>query len=178
VASLCEGRICGLFCVPRYNAVQPVESQPTFLSNMSLPSSGLKNKPSKKSAFKCNQVKLNSCSFLLWLPLQSWWSGRHVLPKRRLTFNKLHDFYMPEYRALHNHTRDNLKSYNEYADTVTWHIYIMNKFTICAFRWNRTKVHCTKQETKVPFGARFNGKRLLAYPRLSCEGNVDSGLIV
>jgi hypothetical protein len=34
----------------RYNAVQSIESQPTFRRNISPPSSGSKNKPSKKSS--------------------------------------------------------------------------------------------------------------------------------
>jgi hypothetical protein len=39
-----------VFCLLGYNAVQSIESQPTFRRNMSPPSSGSEKEPSKKPA--------------------------------------------------------------------------------------------------------------------------------
>jgi hypothetical protein len=58
-----------------YNAVQSVESQPTFRMNISPPTSGSKNKPS----FPLSGFILRP---------QRW--RRHALPKRPLTFNGLY----------------------------------------------------------------------------------------
>jgi hypothetical protein len=66
------------FNLLRYNAIQFVDSQLTFQRNTSLSSSGSKTKPSEKWAWR--QV-----------PNRVWRSKRYVLPKRRLTFNGLHD---------------------------------------------------------------------------------------
>jgi hypothetical protein len=62
-----------------YNAVQSVESQPTFRRNISPPSSGSTNRPSMKLSWK------NVASIaLLW----RW--RRYVPPKSLMTFNWLH----------------------------------------------------------------------------------------
>jgi hypothetical protein len=66
-----------------YNAVQSVKCQPTFRRNISPPSSGSKNKLSKKAAWK--QVASRAR-----LILRPWRWRQYVPPKRRLTFNGLH----------------------------------------------------------------------------------------
>jgi hypothetical protein len=71
-----------------YNAVKPVESQPTFRRNVTPPYSG-----SKESRW---QAEL-SLGFLAWLILRPWIWRRHVPRKRRLT-----ELFI----------RDNLKSYH------------------------------------------------------------------
>jgi hypothetical protein len=74
-----------------HNAVQSVESQVTFWTNMSPQSSGSENKPSKKTSMKADaKWALLSC----WFParLILWPSGRrrHAPLKHPLTFNRLH----------------------------------------------------------------------------------------
>jgi hypothetical protein len=70
-----------------YNAVSSVESQLTFRRKISPPSSGSKNKPSKKPAWK----KLPS----------------------RVAYQLLSRRYIPEGGTLHNHRCENLISYIE-----------------------------------------------------------------
>jgi hypothetical protein len=62
--------------------------------NISPPSSGPKNKLSNISAWS-EEVGRAWCWYLGWLTLRLWKWNRHVLPKRRLTFLRLH----PENRA-------------------------------------------------------------------------------
>jgi hypothetical protein len=76
-----------VFYLLGYNAVQPVESQPTFRRNMS-PSSWGSNRSSEKPASSACQLLLRC--FIARLILQSWRWRRHVSPKRRLTFNGVH----------------------------------------------------------------------------------------
>jgi hypothetical protein len=59
---------------------------------MSPPSSGWKGKPGKKPAWNSKQ----GCWFLAPLTPQAWRWSRHVPPKRRQTFNGLHDFFSPQ----------------------------------------------------------------------------------
>jgi hypothetical protein len=86
----CQCRIWGSHCggyeesyLLGYNAVQSIESQPTFRRNMSPTSAGSK----KKSSSACH---LLSRWFLTRLILRPWRLRRHVPPKRQLTFNWLH----------------------------------------------------------------------------------------
>jgi hypothetical protein len=72
------------FCLGESNAVYSVESKQTFRRNVSPPCSGSKTKP--RAA--CHLI---SRLFLAWLILLLWSRGRHVSPKRWLTFNGLHD---------------------------------------------------------------------------------------
>jgi hypothetical protein len=64
--------------IPEDTILQSVGSQLTFRRNKSPPSSGSKNKP-----------KIVACSLCAWFILQPRRWMRHVLPKRRLTFNGL-----------------------------------------------------------------------------------------
>jgi hypothetical protein len=50
------------FCLPGYNAMQSVESEPKFRRNMSPPSSWSKNKPSKKHSSGCEMHCLLECN--------------------------------------------------------------------------------------------------------------------
>jgi hypothetical protein len=70
------------------------ESQPTFRRNISPPSSGSKDNPDKRPA----------AGFLAWFILRPWRWGRHVPPKRMLT-------YIAEDKPLYNCCQ-NLRSYN------------------------------------------------------------------
>jgi hypothetical protein len=69
-----------------------------FRRNMSPPSSGSKNTPSKKPheagsrkrGESCKWVVLLATRFMLVSCLASTWRREHVLPKRQLTFNWMH----------------------------------------------------------------------------------------
>jgi hypothetical protein len=64
------------------------ESRLMFWRNMPPPSSGLKNKSSKKT--RGSSCSLFLAGFLAWLTLQSWKLGWYSPPKHQLTFTRLH----------------------------------------------------------------------------------------
>jgi hypothetical protein len=70
-----------------YSTVEIVGTQPTFLRNMSPPSSGSKNKPSKKLAERRWETELPELARLI---LRPWRWRRHVPQKRRLSSSRLH----------------------------------------------------------------------------------------
>jgi hypothetical protein len=92
-----------------YNTVQSVERQPTFRRNISPPSSGSNNKPSKKAAESMWQAE-PLLALLAWSIFRPRRWRRHVPPKSRLTFNGLHSVISQD-RTLHNHRCENFKSY-------------------------------------------------------------------
>jgi hypothetical protein len=65
-------------CLLDYNGVQSVESEPTFRRNISPPSSGVKNKPSKKPTTRFQTgSRLTQFSTM-------------TMEERQLTINRLH----------------------------------------------------------------------------------------
>jgi hypothetical protein len=79
------------FYILRYNAVQSVENHLKFRRNISPLSSGSKCNPSKKPAEA--DRKPNLClphAFTLVPYFDPEDGGRHIPPKRRLTFNELY----------------------------------------------------------------------------------------
>jgi hypothetical protein len=71
-------------CIFRHSTMQSVEIKPIFGDNISPPSSGSKDKPSKQSL-------ILACRwFPAWLTFRPWRWRRHVPPKHWFTFNGLH----------------------------------------------------------------------------------------
>jgi hypothetical protein len=71
-----------------YNGVWSFESHQISRRYMSFPSSGSKNKRSRKPEWK---VTSRACWFLAWLIRFPWRWMRHVPPKRLLIFIELHE---------------------------------------------------------------------------------------
>jgi hypothetical protein len=83
-----------------YSAVQSVEIQPTFRKNISPPSSGSKNKPSKKEAWELClpfSFTLVSCSaYFSSLKMEATRSSETLVDFQRTTWR-----YVPDYSTLH-----------------------------------------------------------------------------
>jgi hypothetical protein len=84
-----------------YNAMQSVESQPTFRRNM-IPSSGSKNKPSEKPASK----QVATSAYFSTPKMEAICSSETSVDFQRTTRR-----YIPEDSSLHNHRCEYLKSY-------------------------------------------------------------------
>jgi hypothetical protein len=80
-----------------YNAMWFVESQPTFRRSMLLPSSGSKNKPSKKPVFASHFMLVSCLVYFSTLKMEATcFSGKSV------HFQWTTRRYIPEDKTLHN----------------------------------------------------------------------------
>jgi hypothetical protein len=89
-----------------HNAVQSVESEPTFRRNMLPPSAGSKNKPRALLATSITLISFLAYSFTL--KMEAACSSETSVDTQRTTRR-----YIPEDRTLHNHRYENLKSYKK-----------------------------------------------------------------
>jgi hypothetical protein len=96
-----------MFCLLEYTVVLSVEIQLTFRSNMSPPSSQLKNKPSRALALLLARFMQISClAYSVTVKMGATYSSEMSVDFQRTTWR-----YIPEDRTLHNHRCENLKSY-------------------------------------------------------------------
>jgi hypothetical protein len=96
------------YCLLGYNTVWSVENQPAFRRNILPPSSGSKNKVSKKPELCLPPAfTLVSCSaYSSTLKMEAICSSETSVDFQRTTQR-----YIPEDGTLHNHRCENLKSY-------------------------------------------------------------------
>jgi hypothetical protein len=111
-----------------YNTVYRVESQPTFRRNMSLPSSGSQNTPSKKPA-------RNSCSYYL-LMLVSWLASSTLKMEATCSVETSVDLqpttgrYIPEVRILHNRPCEDLRPCSKFCGFISKYLKFSLYFTL------------------------------------------------
>jgi hypothetical protein len=99
------------FCLIGYNAAYSVEIQQTLQRDISPPSSESKNKPNKKPAWKqvTSRPSFTLVSFLAYystLKVEAKCPSEIYVGFPQATWR-----YIPEYKTLHNHRCENLKSY-------------------------------------------------------------------
>jgi hypothetical protein len=127
-----------------------IESQPTVQRNLSPPSSGSKNKPSKKQASFA--WHLLSCWFLAWLIL---WPRRW---RRQVALNSGVDFQWTtqrcilEDRTLHNHYCENLKSYKVHVPYIYFQQNtLFSPFLTCTYLAHLSLFPCLLHESCLLF---------------------------
>jgi hypothetical protein len=95
-----------------YNALYSAGCQPMYRRNMSLPSSGLKNKPSKKPAWKqVTSRTLFAFTLVFWLAYSSTLKMKaSCSSETSVDVQRNTRRYIPVDRTLHNHRCENLIS--------------------------------------------------------------------